>query len=512
MLEQYIFYNSQEKWKEKNALVEQTVDLSNKLFDSYWLVGSVWDCVDTLREALHLMKPEEADEKITEAYQVAILDQIDNRIWHAFNDKLSALTGLINNEATNSTDVLIKEGWLGLDEKGLLLLKNKLGNVPNSRLSTMLDELEELYKNFANDFKPIAAALSLFMPDRRIDSVAHLKKEIEVLMAGGGLEKGERIEVWEGIFRYIGQSVFSFDIGVREWAIDFLATSPLDSQVFEDKKVTTLLLICFYIVARDFKDLFEEERFMILSEWLWLILSFGVPLRIAIEDELSNQQNVLYYEFYSGQYAQLMSKSDSLIYFNDSSETVASFLQKYHVFAKGGELDGFRQINFIDEFLKDRKWPATLKKGLLELLYIFLHLREMDLVDYRGILSDSDLRPPVYDWKKIIQINLDDEKTEEIKRYFSLLKRPTKFKIELITAFQGLNWQTEPYLYRVLILNDIFQDVYPHYPNLVYFDEEMDEFKINKEIPSDWVRYSFAFDYKQLIDKTIEDNQKNQVN
>lgn len=451
--------------------MNETLGLVDKVLASEWQVGSVWDCLDTMREAWKFFNPAKADSDIIEAYQAAMLDQIDYSKWRILRDKLSSMQSSIG------------------EEKKLQLI-----------------EETDLYHGFADDFKPIAAALAYYHPQgHRIVSVKSLDESIR-LLEQSDLEKTKEREVWEGIMRFVGQSFFSFDTHVREWVLSFLSSAPLDKQIFEDKRVTSFLSICFYIAARDFKDLTEEDKFAVLNILGWWLISTGVPLRVLLEEDLANQPNILYYEFYSGQYARLILESDAVIFYGDRKNiTVREFFQSYFIYAGENDLDGLKQVNYVNEKIKIEGWPIQIKNRLLELLNVYLHLREMDLVDYRAILSDGGIIPPQYDWKKVLQTDLTEEDQKAIKRHFSLLMMPTKLKMELIVAFQSVSWKEEPYLSRVLVLGDLYQDVYnPPYSPLVYFDEADGDWKINKELPDRWVRFSLACDYKKLIDKVIE--------
>ena len=471
MPSQYIFYNSQEKWIEREKLLNETLGLVDKVFASEWQVGSVWDCLDTMREAARFFHPEKADADIIEAYQAAMLDQIDYSQWQVLKDKLYSTQSSIG------------------EEKNLQLI-----------------EETDLYQNFAYGFKPIAAASAYYHPlGHQIVSVESLDESVH-LLERDDLEKIQEKDVWEGIMRFVGQSFFSFDTHVREWVLSFLFSAPLDKQAFEDKRVASFLLVCFYIAARDFKDLTEEDKFAVLNILSWWLISTGVPLKGLLEDDLAGQPNVLYYEFYSGQYAKLILESNTVIFYGaEKAVTVHEFLQGYFLYAGENDLDGLKQMNYVNEKIKAEGWPAQIKNRLLELLNVYLHLREMDLVDYRAILSDSGVIPPRYDWKKVLQTDLTEEDQKAIKRHFSLLMMPTKLKMELIVAFQSLSWKEEPYLSRILILSDLYQDVYnPPYSPLVYFDETDDDWKINKELPDKWVKFSLAYDYKKLIDKMVE--------
>jgi hypothetical protein len=65
-----------------------------------------------------------------------------------------------------------------------------------------------------------------------------------------------------------------------------------------------------------------------------------------------------------------------------------------------------------------------------------------------------------------------------------LLHRPIKIKIELIVAFQSVDYSEDPFLSRMLLLNDIYTEVYHEpYGPLVIFDENTGEWKFRKELP-----------------------------
>ena len=70
-------------------------------------------------------------------------------------------------------------------------------------------------------------------------------------------------------------------------------------------------------------------------------------------------------------------------------------------------------------------------------------------------------------------IRLISEKLEEIERYFTLIQRPVRFKIEIINALASVAWDQDPYLPRAMALSDVYTDVYgEQYGSLVIFDEK----------------------------------------
>jgi hypothetical protein len=59
--------------------------------------------------------------------------------------------------------------------------------------------------------------------------------------------------------------------------------------------------------------------------------------------------------------------------------------------------------------------------------------------------------------------------------------------MELVVAFQKIEWKEEPYLHRVLLLSSIFEEMHhPLFGPLVFFDDKAQDWKINKEIPDMW--------------------------
>ncbi len=97
------------------------------------------------------------------------------------------------------------------------------------------------------------------------------------------------------------------------------------------------------------------------------------------------------------------------------------------------------------------------------------------------------MKPKVYRWNEIIQRDLTDKEIEKIKDYLTYLHRPERIKMEMIVAFETVPWNQNPYLFRILKLNEIYIDVYRGvFGALVYFDEASGEWKLDKNLPNPW--------------------------
>ena len=168
---------------------------------------------------------------------------------------------------------------------------------------------------------------------------------------------------------------------------------------------------------------------------------------------------------------------------------------------------------YINQAIAEHKWPLGLKPLLQKLLYLYIHLRDCDFVDYRGILTEEQILSDKYDWKKIVRQDISDKDTEELREHFKLFDRPALTKAKLITAFESVPWEDEPFLSRVARLSDLYSEVFPSfdYGPIIYFDEREGKVKFNKKLPDSWYTPWFRFGIEESVWKQAEEEARKKL-
>lgn len=345
-------------------------------------------------------------------------------------------------------------------------------------------EAVNLYQQCKQMLEPIAAVLLCYRPDGTPTTVEEFK-----LLLRGVHEHPEDMEKKKpAILRFLGQAFFGHDSEVGLEAVNMLGGINISAINLADVGEKLQLTVLVYLAFSVLPDLVKGQRDNLVGSCGWLAIYFNFPLAEWLKLYLADQPSTTDYVNSSGELAQSLLYSGSRLLFTEgpAQQTVGQFLQKFYVAAGEEDVKIERQQAFIASEVENNKWPSGASGKLLELLVLYIQLRECELVDYHGLLSDEGALSKPFDWKKIIQNDLDDDLLEEIKQYWRELHRPFRIKMELVTALRVLTWSEEPYLSRVLMLNDLYEEVYGHtFAPIVYFDEKTANWQIDTELKLD---------------------------
>ena len=507
--------------KKRLQLISDVVLKSQTLFGGFWDVHSVWRWIGFLQEEIdEVYDLNSKAYNLDESFFWSNVDQIDFKQLGEILEELNELDRLLANIGASSSEVEFSDKWyevgkqIGLSTEGTDLFLSKVqGLVGESRDKAMvvIKELLPIYTGFHAFFSLQAAVWLYYTPDDPVLTLEEFEEKLDSFEKSGA----RSLDDLQSIMRYFGECYQGRESRMRNWVIDFLGTAPLTKETLEDGTLYLIFSIMLFISFRDFKELLDEDRVGLVWKYAWSGILMGMPVDELIKDSLANQPFVNYYTFYSGAYADVMGYSTTPIYFLETDKTtklnVGDLLGRFLNKAGEKDLDGYFQSSFVNELIVNNKWPDQLKNILLKLLYLYVHLREMDLIDYKAFLSEEGVKEYPFDWKAVVQRDLTEDDKEQIKRHFVLLKRAVKLKAELVVAFESVDWKQEPYLHRVLVINELYTDVYgtPFAP-LVLFDEEAGGWHLNKELPNAWKDFNFlpAYLFKPEEGLLTEEEQK----
>lgn len=347
------------------------------------------------------------------------------------------------------------------------------------KLKERLDLLVDLYNDYKFNIFTVVPALSCGFFELNCASFAQFKKLSEKLK-----DSGEEINHFElaKVFRFLGQAFFSNDAETKQWATDFL----LNAQLKEESLLTVVLLHLSFL---DFSDYQLDIQAGLIKRFFLQSARFAILNEKIFKQTLANALFLPEYILRSTSIADALLDNGELLRFNDKAKsdiTVGSFLKNYLSKAGEKDLEKSTRDKYVSYWIESNKWPVEFKECLQDLISLYLHLRECDLIDYRGILSDAGAIPQK-DWSAFLQHDLSETELKEVEEYMWLLRRPTRLWMELIVAFQKMQWDKEPYLQRILMINEIYERVCgPRFMTLVYFDEAKNKWELNRNIPNVW--------------------------
>ena len=340
---------------------------------------------------------------------------------------------------------------------------------------------------FGSDLELILAALCYYQPKKSILSFGEFQK-----IAENQINNNNNIEDdWSEIFRYLGQAFIQRDVDVMFWAVDFLIDFTPDKNVYDFKIDEIFFTLLLHNAFWDFENDPDEIQEKLLMKYSFACLYFDVDIKKNLERYLFQQPLLNYFVVRSHSLSESISKSSENIFSEqEQSITVGNFIKRFLAFAGGKQLEGFNQLQYINEIMSEYKFNRSIRDILYKILNLYIHLRECDMVDYRGFLSDEGAKEGV-NWKEIFENNLSDKELSNLKEELELLQRPFRNKLEIFFILSKINWKEEPYFSRVLAINNMFEEIYPQYSPLVFFDEQDGDWKIDRSIPK-------VFDISQL--------------
>src|SRR3989339_568858 len=508
MLSQYFVPATAIEWQKRLENVRLASDVSVEFFGSAWKSESVWQWLQDLQEEMSHFDFSKTISEKSEAFFLAMLEQINWEAIAGLRDKIIVVAGAIENSQRSVIGQTANmESWkalgarLDLNKQGTELLFAKVFSRPTavqSKISTQLVAVADMYESFRSQFRLIAAALLYYSPSGGQAQLIDIEKEPDTPVTD-----------WAPVLRLLGQAIHNHDGEALAWAGKFLYVNAtqIKKDVFESDADHLLFIVLLHLSLGNFSELNEWRQARATEWYLWEALCFGVLVENELREYLAGRPLLSDYIIHSGSFSELIRCSAQLILVGVDQTTVGGFIKGFLSFTKGDGRDVAEHNLYISQAIAEHKWPVDLKFLLQKLLYLYIHLRDCDFIDYRGMLAEEQILSNKYDWKKIIQQDISNEDIKDFREHFKLFDRPAFTKAELITAFESVPYESEPYLDRVALLSDLYSEVFPSldYSPIMYFYELDGKIKFDKKLPDSWYTPRFRFGIDESVWKEAEE-------
>lgn len=449
---------------------------------------TVWDWLNCLHTDLSALRADYFNYKVTSTFLLVLNEFVDYDVINLMNQELLTLKRLLSTEGTgqkilSSAQNVIEEKLmaLGVDEVAQKVFIDRLSRISSvgaEDVTAVLDDLIDLQEEIAPMIKIIASILLYHLPTNTPIVFSEFKKKWD-LMPGDMIDEMK----FAPLARYLGQAFYGRDSELVSWAFAYFASRPLTKAIFQFDSENLINIITVYLLFRGFTDLDKDQQNYILDFQSWPALLYGVPLEEILKDVLADEDSIQEYILRSSAFADLLlaSEQNAVIAANGSffvGEIIEEFLK-----LKTDDWDATIQNSFVDMVLARHKLPDDIHPILIRLLRLYLHLRDCDLLDYKGYLSEAG-EMTIYNWRGFLTNEVDYEVIEEASRYFKRVNRPVMFKVKIVNILLDLDWRDEPILPRVILLSDLYESVFgPRYGRLVYFDESTERFELDQTLP-----------------------------
>lgn len=483
--------------------------MATEFFGGAWKSESVWQWLVDLQEEMSRFDFSKTASDKSNAFFLAVLGQINWEAIDSLRDKINEVVSIFENsergvigQATNIESWKALGARLDLNEQGIELMCARVFirlDVVQSKISKQLMVVAEQYENLRLQFRLVAAVLLYYSPSGGPVQLADIEKDPD-----------NPIVDWAPVLRLLGQAVHSHDGEALVWAGKFfyVNATQIKKDVFESDADRLLFVALLHLSLGNFNELNEWRQARAVEWYLWSALCFGVLIEKELREYLAGRPLLSDYIIHSGSFSELLRCSAQLIYVGEDRTTVGGFIKGFLSFTKGDGRDIAEQDVYISQAITEHKWPADLKFLLQKLLYIYIHLRDCDFIDYRGMLAEEQILLNKYDWKKIIKQDISDDDIKDFREYFKLLDRPALIKTELIAAFESVQYEDEPYLDRVARLSDLYSEVFPSfdYGPIMYFNEQDGKIQFDKKLPDSWYTPRFRFGIDESVWKDAEED------
>lgn len=409
----------------------------------------------------------------------------DNSLWYDFELFFEDLN--TDNQSYALEDRMIKvynqELLNFLDIKQLDSLSEKIKQIldksqdKKSDLQKLISDTSSEFSKFAFNFQILAAAWLYHQPE-----IIFANQE-KFNLIFDKLDKTQ--EEKNSLVRYLSQSLHQNDFVAADWALEYLNKATfleINYELFNQVAHITAL----FLVFKNFSHFSLDDQEIIIKYYLLDAIKLEMPVEEILGRRLGEASELNTYIVYSGRFATALETSSSLLLPSESAsiqELIKNYLEFYQTESKPEQAPE----KFLTTWIRNNSNFKNATLVLKRLLEIYTNLRECNLIDYAGMLSDEGEKPK-FDWNGILNSNTEELTLEEqtrIKDYLALIDRPIRMKIEMILAFSKVNWQDQKLLPKVLALSDLYEEVYGvKYGQLVFFDENDSVWKLNKNLPS----------------------------
>jgi len=479
--------NPNKWWNNKKQLIQKLNGLATELFASEWRENSGWDEISIFNEEISQMDLVNVEKDWEKSFYCSVVYLIDDVLLTGVISGLEELkrstrqlppppVGALVNPPSEDFVNILKD--LDLNADGIVdFYWSKIGDLD----AAAVDALSEKIQSFSLVYEDLKKRLLLlgllvlhFHPEKRYT--------LEEFV--GELERSD-VKSWSGALRFLGQSFYGNDGSVKTWALNFLLASQFDRTIDPEFFQLLFFIIVLHLGLRDFTYYDNDTKQRLINKYIWSGFCFAGPWEQEIKKILAEQPFVDYYMYNCGMFARAVEDNNELIYNGGGKNIVLKdFIRQYLIYSGGDTLDGLKQVTYIKKQIFDNQWSVDMKDRLQEMLGFYLHLKNGDIIDYKGILSEEGVKPRPFEWDKILSDNLNEGKATMVKDYLMVFNRPFTAQMEIVISLMALPWRSEPYLSRALRLSEIYEEVYgPVYGPLLYYSEKDGGWKLNNDGP-----------------------------
>jgi len=458
----------------------------NTVFSGHWTYDSAWYWIYAFVDDLESMEKDKglftAHDRARHFFYVEVLKS-SNKLFVDIDSVLTKMTELFDGKEFNKNKVAEKEvlnylKQLDLDEIAVNDLSKKVACLPADKIKIARELIKKLVEVY-NSNKPELSLVSAILLHNNVESYypADLDEWME-LRDEINKNKKDNEKKQIASLRFLGQAIAANNGNVSLFSYKTITDKSFDRFGLKTAYKNLEFLGMLYSMFLFLDSMSVEQKNKLFSTRIWAGIDNDVPIKDLIVDKLAQEPFINDYLSSIGELAQSLGQSkEKILAGNDL--TVGTFITVYE---RAGDQEDYKpevQLNYVEEFIKENKNLSKKKDGLVKLLRLYTQFRECTLADYRGLLSDVDQKLR-FDWKGIVENELDEDKKRKVRRYINNLRRPFRLKIEIDSVLREIDWQQEPYLSRVIELSTIYEELYASsYGSLVYFNMEDGQWEFN---------------------------------
>lgn len=362
--------------------------------------------------------------------------------------------------------------------KWILILNNVDQNLREpllKKIKDLIDLEEELYYQLTN----IGAVLGLY-------SVGQLYSldEIKTFLVEGGGEYS-LLRLLRTFSEYVRDENRHDLVSLL---MDLLNTQfyfEKDGYSWDDMIVITMML---HIVFYRFEDLTDENQIILVQYYTFRALLCGVSVRQKIQEVLYNTSFVVDYVVASMDFYQALENNQEKILVNVQNEeekVISQLLKNYLALTGENFADGYKLTNYIDEVYNGQKYRGMLTSWLQEIFYIFIHLKNADLVDKNKGHELTEEEQYQNDMALLVAYFMIGEDGKDfIKNYFLGSEK----KVSILGFINGLkkvvDLKDDLVVENISILLDVLKEnnLLSDDQEIIIFNEELGEFEFNNDL------------------------------
>lgn len=462
-------------------LIEEINKNSLLLFAGEWLNNSAWKGLKYLEDDYNNLDSLVHSDELLFSFFKQTVSILNTDYLNNLNDNLIKVSDILIKNSVITPDISVKvPGGYNLSEilvdfdlesnfvKEINFQFSELNFENKKKVVEILKSLLNFYLLVKSEIMQLGSLFCYYQPKSFYLKIEDLLLEIE----------NNKVADWPSLFRHLGQKFYDSGEGVKQWSALVVGENEFNQEMRSNFTSYLFGLTIFYLSLSEFPNLQFEIQKTFFTKFLWNSLLFNAPFENILKKYLANLYSLDFYIVVSGNFANELEKSDYPVYWDDYNKlSIGILLQKLNSI---NDNVNYNKTDFVKKLITDNQWPIDLENVIHKFFYVYNGLRNCNFVDYRGFLSAQGLVEPQINWKNVISEEIDENVIKKIKEYFDLNPIPFIIRMEMLDDFMDFSWSEEPYLSRILLLSDLYEEYFgPIYPALLYFDENLNTWKLN---------------------------------